>query len=109
MPLTSGMKRPTAGNVILIWRGLGRGSRVTPAKPVAQRELYIDSSFFNAERDRPGVLHASIFATVFGNPQEKAVQLQEAPVNVLRGVQCYKGNFGIVRCRSAIRHGNCWK
>jgi hypothetical protein len=83
--------------------GLGRGSRVTPAESVAQRELYMESNFFNAERDRPGALHASIFATVFGNPQQKTLQLRYEPVNVLSGVQCYQGNYGLLRCRSALR------
>lgn len=83
--------------------GLGRGSKVTAAEPVAQRALYIESSFFNSERDRPGVLHTSVFATVFGNLQEKTVQLQYEPMNVLRGMQCYKGSFELVRCRSVLR------
>jgi hypothetical protein len=83
--------------------GLGRGSPVTSAEPVAQRELYMESTFFTAERDRPGVLHASVFATVFAGPQEKTIQLQYMPMNVLPGVQCYKSNFDLVRCRSALR------
>ena len=70
---------------------------------VFHRSVLMDRSFFNAEREGPVTLRASLFLTVFSKPREAALPLQERPVNVTNGLQCYLDLASDVICRSIFR------
>lgn len=66
----------------------------------------MDPIFFNEERGKPITLKSSLYLTLFGNARAKTVALQDTPVNVMDGLQCYSDIMGDVLCRSAFRWPN---
>ena len=51
-------------------------------------------------------LQASLYLTLFGNARAKTILLQDTPVNVMDGLQCYSDIIADVLCRSAFRWPN---
>lgn len=64
--------------------------------------VFIESSFFNPNRERPLRVLASIYLTIFGNAEQKTFPLQDVPVNVTDGLQFYSRS-GRVYFRTAFR------
>jgi hypothetical protein len=65
--------------------------------------VFVDSSYFKSGSEKPVTVQASLFLTAFGNARAKTIPLQEKPVYVMDGLQCYLGIFDHVTCRSAFR------
>lgn len=65
--------------------------------------FFVSSSFFSSEHDRPLKLHASIYVTLFGDPQAKTIPLQHQPVEIADGLRCELAIFGRFVCESAFR------
>jgi hypothetical protein len=67
---------------------------------------FTDPAFFQAERDQPVSLHASLYFTLFGNARSKTIPLSAEPSNAVGGLQCYTDTIKEewdVYCRSAFR------
>jgi hypothetical protein len=65
-----------------------------------------DSTFFQAQHNRPVTLRASLYFTLFGNARSRTIPLSDEPSNALDGLQCYTDNERAewdVYCRSAFR------
>jgi hypothetical protein len=48
-------------------------------------------------------IHVSAYLTLFGHPRERSAGLQDHPVNVTDGLQCFRDRFSVLYCRSAFR------
>ena len=48
-------------------------------------------------------IHVSAHLTLFGHPREGSADLQDHPVNVTDGLQCFRDRFSVLYCRSAFR------
>jgi hypothetical protein len=72
-----------------------------------QESQLIDRGTYEAFRDSPLTARISLYLTAFGNPRARTIPLQQKPVNVLDGLQCYtlntRGGQGDVYCSSAFR------
>lgn len=67
---------------------------------------WMDQTFFNEERDNAVTLRGALYLTLFGNARTKTVVIQDTPINVMDGLQCYLDILGDVLCRSAFRWPN---
>jgi hypothetical protein len=65
--------------------------------------LSVDPSFFADESAHPVTVHAQLYLTLFGNPHSMTIPFQEAPANVMDGLQCFVGLFKELNCRSIFR------
>jgi len=65
--------------------------------------FFVTAKFFNEEHDRPLKLHASIYATLFGDARAKTIPLQKQPVEVGAGLRCSLSIFGRFACESPFR------
>lgn len=65
--------------------------------------FFVSNSFFGTEHDRPLKLRASIYATLFGNPQAKTIPLEHQAVEIADGLRCELAIFGRFACESAFR------
>jgi hypothetical protein len=88
------------------WRstssGVNRRSNGTPAV-IFDALIRMDPTAFRAMTYKPVTLRASLYMTLFGNTRSKSFVLQDRPVDVMDGLQCYTGTFGYLFCRSAFR------
>lgn len=65
-----------------------------------------DPSSFQAQRQRPVTLRASLYFTLFGNAQSRNIPLSDDPANAPGGLQCFTDQVKSewdVYCRSAFR------
>ncbi|MBI4473403.1 MAG: hypothetical protein HY646_12100 [Acidobacteria bacterium] len=51
--------------------------------------VYLTRPEFDELPKEPATIHISVYFTVFGKPREKTITIQEEPVEVLEGLQCY--------------------
>lgn len=65
--------------------------------------FFVTAKFFNKEHDRPLKLHASIYATLFGDARAKTIPLQKQPLEVADGLRCSLSIFGRFACESPFR------
>ena len=65
-----------------------------------------DSTFFQAQHNRPVTLRASLYFTLFGNARSQTIPLSDEPSNAPDGLQCYTDTVRAewdVYCQSAFR------
>jgi hypothetical protein len=66
--------------------------------------MFVDRSFYDSLAGQSVTIHGSLFLTAFGNLRSETIPLQDKPVNLRDGMQCYLGVFEYqVMCRSAFR------
>jgi hypothetical protein len=64
----------------------------------------ISSQEHEVLRQGPVTARVTLFLTAFGKPRAQTIALQQQPVNVMDGLQCFEaGRQGDVLCRSAFR------
>ncbi len=61
---------------------------------------WISPEFFAATHDKPVEFKATVFFSLFGNPREKTVVLEQTPQNVMDDMQCWANTMGHLNCRS---------
>lgn len=67
---------------------------------------FMQASVFEAARNQPSTLRASVYFTAFGNATTKTIPLQMKPVDVTDGLQCNlakSATFEYFECRSPFR------
>jgi hypothetical protein len=74
-----------------------------PEETVIVGNLRVDPAFFRAESTRPVTVRATLYLTLFGNPDSMTIPIQPEPVNVMDGLQCFAGLFNQLHCRSIFR------
>ena len=70
-----------------------------------QTDIFVNSSFFNAEHKMPATFRATVYLTVFGKAEEKtfAPKSWPEPTNITTQVQCYRHPLDVLKCRTAFR------
>jgi hypothetical protein len=91
----------------------GRVWRLDPSRDdrsvtAIQNDVFVDTSFFNAQHRRSVTFRATAYLTVFGDTEEKTFTPQPwpAPVNITPQVQCYQSETylpSLLKCRTAFR------
>jgi hypothetical protein len=74
-----------------------------PGVSLQDATVLMEPALYRELRTSPLTLTGAAYITLFGDTESRTVTLQQHPVNVQDGLQCFVGDLGYLICRSFFR------